>query len=153
MPNYKISAYGLDPDRTVIATGRNLSISPKHSREIVNAIRGMKLEDAQAYLEEVIKMRRSVPFRRHRKKVSHRSDIAKWDAGRYPVKASKEILKVLENLSNNSTFKGFDLPRIKLVHVTAQRGRKLPGIFPRAQGRSSPKIKTLTHIEVVGEEV
>jgi len=153
MPNYKISAYGLDPDRTVKACGRNISISPKHAREITKELRGKMLENAQDYLEEIIEKKRSVPFRRHRKKVSHRSDLSGWDAGRYPVKAAGEILKVLENLSNNATFQGFDIPRIKLVHCTAQRARKVKGIFTRAQGSSSAKVKTLTHIEVVGEEI
>ena len=68
VPNYKISVFGLDADRTAIATGRNMRISPKHAREICHEIKGKYLETAQEYLEQVIAGEKSVPFKRYRKK-------------------------------------------------------------------------------------
>ena len=153
MPKYKLSVLGIDPDKTAIATGRNIDISPKHAIEVTRALRGMKLEQAMDYLDEVIALKRSIPFKRHNKKVGHRSDLVGWHSGRYPVKACKEIKKVLENLENNAIFKGLDSEKIKLVHIISQRARKIKGFMPRAQGSSSPKYNTLTHIEVVGEEM
>jgi large subunit ribosomal protein L22 len=152
LPNYKISVFGLDVDRTAIATGRNLRISPKHAREICREIKGKYLESAQEYLEQVVNLERSVPFRRYRKKVPHRSDLVKWPTGRYPQKAAKEILRVLENAEQNSSFKGLEVSRLRITHMAAQRGRKLRGFTPRAHGRSSPSHQTLTHIEVVVTE-
>ena len=46
VPNYKISVFGLDADRTAIATGRNMRISPKHAREICHELKGKYLETA-----------------------------------------------------------------------------------------------------------
>lgn len=152
LPNYKISVFGLDVDRTAVATGRNLRISPKHAREICRELKGKYLETAQEYLEEVIAKERSVPFRRYRKKIPHRNDLLKWPSGRYPEKAAREILRVLENVEQNSSFKGLEVSRLKITHMAAQRGRKIKGFTPRAHGRSSPSFQTLTHIEVVVTE-
>ena len=152
LPNYKISVFGLDADRTAIATGRNLHISPKHAREICRELKGKYLETAQEYLEQVIAKERSVTFRRYRRKVSHRSDLRKWPSGRYPEKAAREILRVLDNAEQNSSFKGLEVSRLRITHMAAQRGRKIRGYTPRAHGRSSPSHKTLTHIEVVVTE-
>ncbi|UCE12234.1 MAG: 50S ribosomal protein L22 [Candidatus Heimdallarchaeota archaeon] len=152
MPNYKISVFGLDVDRTAVATGRNLRISPKHAREICRELKGKYLESAQEYLGQVIEKERSVPFRRYRKKIPHRSDLLKWPAGRYPQKAAREILRVLENVEQNSSFKGLEVSRLRITHMAAQRGRKIKGFTPRAHGRSSPSFQTLTHVEVVVTE-
>jgi len=152
LPNYKISVYGLDVDRTAIATGRNLRISPKHAREICRELKGKYLETAQEYLEQVISLKKSIPFRRHKKKMPHRSDLKNWPAGRYPQKAAKEILRVLENAEQNSSFKGLEVSRLRITHMAAQRGRKIKGFTPRAHGRSSPSYQTLTHVEVVVTE-
>ena len=53
MPSWKYSVQDLDPDRTAIASGRDLRIKPKVAREICNSIKGMKLEDAKIFLEDV----------------------------------------------------------------------------------------------------
>jgi large subunit ribosomal protein L22 len=100
----------------------------------------------------VINLERSVPFRRYRKKVPHRSDLVGWPIGRYPQKAAKAILRVLENAEQNSSFKGLEVSRLRITHMAAQRGRKIRGYTPRAHGRSSPSHNTLTHIEVVVTE-
>ncbi|MHA2119489.1 MAG: uL22 family ribosomal protein, partial [Candidatus Thorarchaeota archaeon] len=46
MPTYGYSIIGIAPDRTSVASGRNVRCSPKHSREVCNAIRGMMLDKA-----------------------------------------------------------------------------------------------------------
>jgi large subunit ribosomal protein L22 len=153
MPSYGLSILGIDPDKTAIAAGRNLNISPKHAREVTLALKGMNLETAMDYLDDVMALKRSIPFKRHNKKMSHRSDLVGWHSGRYPVKAAREIKKILENLENNAIFKGLDSEKLKLVHIISQRARKTKGFMPRAQGSSSPKYNTLVHIEVVGEEM
>jgi len=153
LPSYKYSVIGLDPDKTVLASGRELNISPKHAREICTAIRGMLVDRAKTYLEEVIDMKRSVPFKRYNKKVGHRSDLKGWHTGRYPVKAAGKILELLNSLEKNAENKGLEVDRLLLIHAATQRGRKIKRIFPRAFGSSSPKVETLTHVELAAEEV
>ena len=87
---------------------KSLKISPKHCVEICNAIRGMEVTKAKNYLEDVIDMKKSVPFKRHNRQVGHRKGQEGWAAGRYPVKAAEQVLKVLENAEANAEYKGMD---------------------------------------------
>lgn len=143
----------LDPDKTAIASGRDLRISPKATREICQAIRHMRLYEARNYLQDVIDMKRPVVYRHHKKKQAHRRGIQGFYAGRYPVKAASEIIKVLDSIEANAIFKGLDLERLKIIHAAAQRARKIKGYIPRAFGRASPRSNLLCHVELVVEEV
>lgn len=69
-------AYNNDVDeaKTARAMAKSLKISPKHSVEICRAIRGMEVVKAKAYLEDVIEMKKSVPFKRHNKKLVTEKD-------------------------------------------------------------------------------
>jgi large subunit ribosomal protein L22 len=144
----------IEDDETIAkASLREVSISPKHAVELAREIRGMMLEDARAYLEDVIAMKRPVPFKRYNRKVPHRRGLHKWYSGRYPVKAAKYFLKLLDNLENNAEYKGLDVSRLKIIHCVALKGRKRKKYIPRAFGRSSPYFDTLTHIEIIAKEV
>ena len=46
-----------DGAKTARAMAKSLKISPKHSVEICNAIRGMDVEKAKAYLNDVIEIK------------------------------------------------------------------------------------------------
>ncbi len=149
MPEYGYSIIGLDPDKTARASGREVRISPKAAREICNELRGLRLEAAKTYLAEVMALRQAVPYRRHDKKMGHRRGLRKADTGRYPVKASKEILRVLGNAENNADYKGLDLDRLRITHISAYPGRVLRRFIERARGRSTKYNEQLVHIEVV----
>ena len=58
-------SFPYDPEVHAAARGKEMSISPRHAREICRAIRGMELERARGYLGRVIEMREPVPFTRH----------------------------------------------------------------------------------------
>lgn len=153
MPQYGYSIFGLDPDRTAISSAREIDISPKASREICNTIKGMFLDKAKEYLEDVIQMKAAVPYKRHKKHVAHRKELSKWPAGRYPIKAAKKILEVLENAENNAEFKGLDVERMKIIHAATHKGMIIKRFIPRAQGSSSPRFNYLSHVEIAIEEV
>jgi len=138
-----------DKSKTAKALGRSLKISPKHAVEICNKIRGMKVEKAEAYLEDVIEMKTAVPFKRHNKKVGHRRGIGGWPTGRYPVKAAKQILDILKNAEANAEYKGLDTENLKIMHISSHRGYVIRGWTPRAFGRASPFNTPTTHVQVV----
>mgnify|MGYP001368128740 FL=1 len=152
MPSFKYSIKGLDPDRTAIASGRDLRISPKAAREICNYIKGMRLEKAKEILEGVIAIKTPIPYRRHNKKVAHRKRAQGFDAGRFPQKAAGVILKVLNSVESNAEFKGLYSERLKIIHIASNRARVVRNFIPRAFGRSSPHYNHLTHIEIAVEE-
>ena len=155
MPKFGYSVMGLDPAKTALASGRDLRISFKAAREICATIKGMKLLDAKDYLENVIAMKEMVPFKRFYKKQAHHADKLRrwrWFAGRYPVKAAKYILKVLENAEANAEDKGLDVSKLRIIHAAAQKGMKIKKYIPRAFGRSSPYFEQLTHVEIAVKE-
>jgi large subunit ribosomal protein L22 len=153
LPKWGYSIQNLDPDKTVKCSGRELRISPKAATEVCKAIKGMKLDKAKAFLEEVKSLKRAVPFKRYKREVSHRRMNEKWYAGRYPVKVADKLLKLLNELEANAEYKGLNTENLIIIHASSQRGRKIKRYIPRAFGRATPKFETLTHIELVGYEV
>jgi large subunit ribosomal protein L22 len=150
---YSIIAEELDPEKTVKASGREIRVSHKHSREICHTVKGMMLTKAKGYLRDVIDKQKAVPFKRYCKKAGHRRGLVNSFAGRYPIKASARVLKVLENAEANAENKGLDVDKLRIIHAAAYRGMKIKRFTPRAHGRASPKFETLTHIEIVLGEV
>jgi len=112
----------------------------------------MNLDQAKDYLQQVILKKKPVPFRRYKKKVGHRHGIEKAYAGRYPVKAAQNILKVLEGVEVNAEYKGLTVERLRIIHASAYPGRKIKRYIQRAFGRSSPRFETVCHVELVLEE-
>ena len=140
-----------DETKAAKAMGYEMPISFKHAVEICAAIRGKKVEEAIRYLEDVVAMKRAVPFKKYKKKVAHKRGLEKWYAGRYPQKAAKYILKVLKNLEANAEYKGLEKDRLIIVHAQAKKGRVLKRYMPRAFGRATPKFQVLTTVEFVAE--
>jgi len=149
---YSIAEEQLDIEKTVKASGREVRVSHKSAREVCRTIKGMMLTKAKQYLKDVITKKKAVPFRRFKKKAGHRHGMEKAFAGRYPVKAAKHILRILEGAEANAEYKGLDTDRLRIIHASAYPGIKIKRYTPRAQGRSSPKFQTLCHIEIALEE-
>jgi len=63
MPSYGYSIIGIDPDRTAIASGRNMRVSPKQCREVCTEIRGKMLDKVIELLELVIEEKAWIPYR------------------------------------------------------------------------------------------
>jgi len=148
--SYSIDA---DPDTTAKAMLRERHMSHKHSKAIAREIKGKTTAEAVEYLDAVIDGDRSVPFKSHNSGVGHRSDIDGWDAGRYPEKASKAFLDLLENVVGNADHQGFDGEAMEIVHVAAHKVGESPGRKPRAFGRASAWNTPQVDVEIVIEEV
>lgn len=153
MPEFRYSFAGYDPLLHVRASGREVDVSPKAAREVCGAIRGLKLSQAKKFLENVVKLKQAVAFRRYKKKAGHRSSLEGFPSGGYPKKTAEEVLAVVRNLEANAEFRGLDTERLAIIHASALRGRRVIAYTPRAMGRSSPSFNTLVHIELVGMEV
>ena len=127
-------------------------ISPKHAIEIGRFINGMSLDSAEEYLKDVIALKRAIPFKRFNRNVAHKRGLEKWDAGRYPKKASQVYLKLLNNVKKNAEYDGLDIDNLTIIHVSANRGMKRRGFMPRAMGRATPKNRESVNIEIIVEE-
>jgi large subunit ribosomal protein L22 len=151
MPNFGYAFEKFDSTKHVRAAVREKDVSPKHAREIAKMIKGLSIEKARDNLQEVVSLKRAVPFRRYKNEVGHRSDTGVM-SGRYPQKAAKEFIRLLDNLEANAEYKGMDLDRLKIISANTHRGVKVQRFTPRAMGRATPKVNTLTHIELVARE-
>jgi large subunit ribosomal protein L22 len=141
-----------DPATTAKAMAYEINVSPKHCVEILRQLRGKKVVRAKTYLEHVIEKTESVPFKRFARNVGHKRHQTGWASGRYPVKASKEILKLLKHAEANAEYKGLEPENMSIVHATSKKGRVIQGVMPRAMGRATPwNIETVTVEIVLGE--
>jgi large subunit ribosomal protein L22 len=149
---YSITEAELDPEKTVKASAREVRVSHKMAREVCRTIKGMMLPQAKRYLRDVMAKKKAVPCRRYTKKLGHHHGLDKVAVGKYPVKATETILKLLNGAEANAENKGLDTDRLRIIHAAAYPGMKLKHYKPRAQGRSTPRFETLTHIEIALEE-
>ena len=141
-------------DTIARAKANELNMSPKHSIEIATFIRHQRVNDAIAYLNEVVKLKKAIPFRRFNRNVAHKRGLpGNWDAGRYPVKASKAYIRVLESVKKNAEYLGLDAENLEIIHASANRGRAQKAFFPRAMGRATPKVRESVNVEIVVREV
>ena len=139
-----------DPDTTAKALGREMPVSPKFAREVAGMIRGMKVDTARQALEDVIDKKRAVPLKRYNKRVSHKPGVG---PGRYPVKAAKAILGVLDSAASNAEYKGLDVSNMAIATISVARGRTIPGHMPRAHGRATQWNQETVNLEIIIEEV
>ncbi len=139
----------LDEETAAKVYGRELQISPKKSREVASALRGMGVTQAKAFLEEVVAKKRAVPYKRYRTFVAHRKGMA---GGGYPVKVAKAFLRLLESAEENAEYRGLDAENMHIAHISAYRGSVIKGTMPRAHGRATRWAQESTNVEIIIQE-
>jgi ribosomal protein L22 len=83
----------------------NNHISKKQAMYICAYVKGKKIDLAIEELNEVIKMKRAIPFKGE---IPHRKGKGMM-SGRYPVKACKMFVNFLKSLKGNSIVNGLDI--------------------------------------------
>jgi len=74
-------------------------------------------------------------------------------AGRYPVRASTEVLKVIVNAENSAMDKGLEPDRMRISHASTKQGRTIRGTIARAMGRATAKNTETVTVEIILEEL
>jgi len=139
-----------DPETTSKAIGKELSVSPKHCREVCKMLTGLKVEDAKKYLKGVVALEIPVPYTRFKMFLNPKPKVG---PGRYPKNAAKAILRVIESAQSNAEYKGLEADNMRVKAASAHRGRIQKSHMPRAQGRSTPWNEQTTNIEIILEEI
>ena len=121
-----------------------LPISHKKAVEICNFIRDKSLIRAKKLLENVTEKTTAVPFRRYKRGIPHRSAIG---PGKFPVKASENILKLLNSAEANAQFKGLSSTNLIIKHISSKKA----GSAMHTGRQRSRKIKRC-YIEIVLSE-
>lgn len=144
------SAQELDTETTARAMARELLIPTKKTFELCRAIRGMNVEKAKEYLENVISLKQPVPFKTFNRWVGHKKGIG---PGRYPVKSARAVLRLLESAQENAEYKGLTSDEMRIKVIAAHKGSPNKANMPRAHGTSTRWYHETVNIELVLEEV
>ena len=139
--NYGVTKY---PEVYAKASGRDLPISTKQCIEICKHLKGRKLQKARQILEEVMEKKRPIPFTRFTTDMGHKKGMA---AGRYPNKASSEILKILKAVEANAQVKGLSTNDLVIFHMAANKAST-----PWRYGRKRRVKAKRSHVEIVVTE-
>ena len=123
------------------AFGSGLPLSTKQCIEISSYLRKKKVEYAKRILEDAIDEKKAIPYKRFNGDVGHKPGIG---AGRYPKKACKEILKLLNSAESNAMFIGLDVSSLIIESINANKA-SAPMRYGRQRGRTSKR----THVEII----
>jgi large subunit ribosomal protein L22 len=135
------SAY--DSEKMARAQAVALPVSFKQSAEICRHIRNKPYRTAIRILEQAISLEVAIPFTRfNRGGTGHRKGIG--GPGRYPVKASTQLLKLLKSAYANASQKGLNTNELIVKSAVAKQGPKTPK-YGRIRGRKAKR----THVEIV----
>ena len=123
------------------AVGQNTRVSWKDSTEVGRFIKDDDLEKAKNKLERVIEKELPVPMTKFDSDAGHKSG---GGPGKYPVKASKEML---EQAESNAVNEGLNENNLKVGNVITNQGPSMR-TPKRHRGR---EIKS-SHIKMIVEE-
>ncbi|GGP21464.1 50S ribosomal protein L22 [Thermocladium modestius] len=138
----------------IVRARATFRISWKSSIDVARAIRGLTVEQAKQYLNDVAAGRVPVPVKGHDKKRAHHPVPWRgWPAARWPRKAALAYLELLESLEGNCTYKGLNTSNAVIIHASSSKGAKIPGYMPRAFGRSSPWNNYEVNVEIAAAEL
>ena len=162
----------LQGSRLATARVKEADVHVKHCFEIARAIKHQTAGEAITFLNNVLKIdsdrpdirkkAAAVPFRlgsgnKKRKRsgpsmVGHRKGGV--GPGRYPVKASRIMIKLLESCMENARhqYEDIDPEEMVITHCAAHRGTIKRGWTPRARGRASPKNHYRVNLEIFLED-
>mgnify|MGYP001560501521 CR=1 FL=1 len=124
--------------------GLALPISFKQSVEICSHIKNRNVADAKKILSNVVDHKAAVPFRRFNFDLSHKTKIG---PGRYPEKASKEFIRLIEAAEANAQFKGLNTSKLIISHIAANKASKA-----WHYGRKTRRKMKRTNVEIIVEE-
>ena len=151
--------YSVEPDvpeKTSKSRGSHLRVHFKHCREIAHTTKGMNVQKALKFLDDVLSFKAVVPFVKYTggigRKAQARQSKAPGSKGRWPVKATAVYRDLLKNAIANAETKGLDADHLVIDH--AQVNQAPPGRRRtyRAHGRIGKYASQPAHIELILKE-
>ena len=144
----------LSAANTARAYSANSNISTKYATEICREIKGKPVEKAIAFLERIEKQEQFLPLKQFNRKVAHRKGESKSGvkSGRYPKKACRAFVKLLESVKANADFKGMDADNLIIVHAFASMGFRRYSFQSKGRIGGKRRRRKSTHIEIIVRE-
>mmetsp|Transcript_43116 Transcript_43116/g.107906 ORF Transcript_43116/g.107906 Transcript_43116/m.107906 type:complete len:155 (+) Transcript_43116:727-1191(+) len=147
--------FSTNPEKSCKATGKDLRVHFKNTRETAAAIKGMSLTRAKKFLQNVSEKKEIVPFIRYRYGVGRKSQLknTKFSNGRWPKKSSENLLKILKNAEANAKRKNLDTNTLFIGNIQVNKAMKGQRRTFRAHGRINAFFKSsLPHKPLVNRK-
>jgi large subunit ribosomal protein L17e len=140
-----------NPIAGAAAKGSFLRVHFKNTRETAQAVSGMKLKKAYAYLGDVKEHKQAIPFRRFRGGVGRTAQAKVFGVtqGRWPAKSVEFLLNLLKNAESNAEAKGLNADELIIKHIQVNQAPKMRRRTYRAHGRINAYMSSPSHVEVI----
>merc|ERR1712057_128987 len=109
--------------------GSNLRVHFKNTRETAQAIKGMMLRKAVAYLTHVVEHKEAIPFRRYCGGVGRTAQA--------------------KNAGANAELKSLETDKLFISHIQVNKAQEQRRRTYRAHGRINPYMSSPCHVEVI----
>merc|ERR1711977_643252 len=135
------------------AKGSNLRVHFKNTRETAQAIKGMMLRKAVAYLTHVVEHKEAIPFLRYCGGVGRTAQAKNAGAtngqARWPKKSAEFMLNLLSNAEANAELKSLETDKLFISHIQVNKAQEQRRRTYRAHGRINPYMSSPCHVEVI----
>merc|ERR1711885_102884 len=155
----KMTRYSVEAEnaaKSCKTKGSDLRVHFKNTRESAQAIKGMHLNKAVAYLKAVIAKERCIPFNRFSGSIGRTAQTKEFKSptskGRWPEKSCRILLGMLKNAESNAEVKGLDVDALVIDHIQVNAAAKQRRRTYRAHGRINPYMASPCHVEIMLSE-
>jgi large subunit ribosomal protein L17e len=143
-------------EKAAKASISHLRVHYKHCREIAQAIKGRKIENATAYLEDVLQYKQAIPYTKYKGSIGRHAQGkqagAPGDQCGWPQKATKSFVDLLKNLASNAKSKSLEIENMEITHTNCNQAPKMRRRTYRAHGRVNAYMSSPAHIQIIAEE-
>lgn len=144
------------PEKAAKASISHLRVHYKHCREIAQAIKGRKVENAMGYLENVLQYKEAIPFTKYNGSTGRHAQGKQLNqAGSqcgWPQKATKSFVDLLKNLVSNAKANSLTVEDMVITHTNCNQAPKMRRRTYRAHGRVNAYMSSPAHIQIIAEE-
>lgn len=132
------------------ASARDVKVHFKNTRETAAAIKGMSINRARQFLENVRMKKEIVPFVRYRYGIGKKAQTKNKNkiSGRWPFKSADSILKILKSAESNALKKGLNLTSVYIKNIQVNKAIQGNRRTFRAHGRVNAFSSHPCHIEI-----
>ncbi len=141
---------GYPKDEFAFAYGAEINASYKDLGAVCAAIRYMRAADALGVIDGIESMKMPILYLRHNKHMGARHELG-GRKGAYPVKAAKEVKRILLNAIANAKNNALDGEEMLIVHAAANKThieRRQPSKGSLAWGRGMYGRSAINHSDI-----
>jgi len=137
-----------------IAKAFDLRVHFKNTYETAKAIKGMLLDKAISYLEQVLRHERCVPFTKYDGATGRTAQAKEFGLthGRWPEKSVKVVLSLLQNAKSNAESKRLNVDKLVVSNCQVNQAVKGRRRTFRAHGRINAYMSSNCHVQIRCEE-